>query len=539
MTGPVIGPASVLVVDDDDDTRGLVAFALRRAGLDILEASSGQAALEVVRTTAIGLVVLDIGMPEMSGTEVVQALRSRPETATLPILLMTGSGDDDSVIEGLDAGADDFLRKPVRLDELVARVNAHLRKHVAWSGMVERRSAEVARQRALIAKTLRDLRPGDTPEITAQAICRQVLSLSGVTVAQIFTFEPDGRANPIGFTVASQPDPPLRRLPLDRSRHLHDRAAEGPWIEPWSPRPGHPYNELLTGLGVHLAAFAPIRFNGELIGLLAIDAAESGSEADLAESLPGLVEFADLAGALLGRDVTDRRAVDRAGARIQRVIDRRAFQPVFQPIVELAGRTTVGYEALTRFRDEVPPDVRFAEAAAVGLGFELELATLGAALRAAAKLPPDLWLSINVSPALVLAGGPLRALLDTQKRPIVCEVTEHVEIPDYVAFRAAVAGLAGVRMAVDDAGAGFASFRHILELRPAFVKLDRSFVSGIDADPIRRALIVGLRHFAVSAGFRTVAEGIETEAELAALLELQVSLGQGYLLGPPAPAPVA
>ena len=540
MIAPLPGPAPVLVVDHDDGTRGLVALSLRRAGLDTLEAPSSQAALDVVRTTAISLVVLDMGMPGMSGIEVVQALRSRSETATLPVLLMTGSGDEDSVIHGLAAGADDFLPKPVRLDELVARVNAHLRRQVAWSGAVEQRSVQVARQRAVIAETLRGLRPGDTPEATAQAICRHVMSLSGVTAAQMFIFELDGRANPISFTVAGQPDPPLRRLPLDRSQHLHDRAAEGPWIEPWSPKPGHPYDELLTGLGVHLVAYAPVRFNSELIGLLVTDAGESVTEAALSESLAGLVEFADLAGALVGRDVAERTKAHGAREKIHNVIDRRAFGPVFQPILDLEKGRVVGYEGLTRFADGVSPEVRFGEAAAVGLGPDLEKATLQAAVSAAKDLPRSAWLSLNVSPALIMAHQPLQSLLHGTRRHIVIEVTEHVAIPDYEAFRASVADLGPkTELAVDDAGAGFASLRHILELRPAFVKLDRSLIADIDGDPVRQALIVGMRHFARSAGCRLIAEGIETEAEKATLLELQIRLGQGYLLGPPAPAAAA
>jgi len=166
--------APILVVDDDDSSRGLIALALERAGFEVVQAASGQAALETVSTTRISLVVLDIGMPGMSGTEVVTALRAHAETATLPVLLMTGSGDEFSVITGLSAGADDFLPKPIRMDELVARVSAHLRRQVAWTSLVELRSAHLARQRALIAQTLRSLRPGDTPEATAQAICRQV-----------------------------------------------------------------------------------------------------------------------------------------------------------------------------------------------------------------------------------------------------------------------------------------------------------------------------------------------------------------------------
>ena len=114
------------------------------------------------------------------------------------------------------------------------------------------------------------------------------------------------------------------------------------------------------------------------------------------------------------------------------------------------------------------------------------------------------------------------------------EVTEHSVIADYPAFRAAMAALGpDVELAVDDAGAGFASLRHILELRPAFVKLDRSLVAGLEADDARQAMIVCLRHFARVTGCRLIAEGIETDAELAVLRALEVPLGQGYLLGRP------
>jgi DNA-binding response OmpR family regulator len=264
MTDQPLDAGPILVVDDDDSMRSLVALALRRAGLDVLEAPNGPAALDVVRTTRVSLVVMDIGMPGMSGTEVVKALRAEPETAMLPVLLMTGSGDDSSVIHGLAAGADDFLPKPVRLDELVARVTAHLRRQVAWTGVVEKRSADLFRQRALIAETLRALRPADSPEATAQAVCRQVLRLSGVTAAQLFIFELDGRAAPIGFAIAGQTDPPLRRLSDDRSEHFRSRVAEGPWIESWVSRPEDENFEYLTELGRHLVACAPMRSEGDL-----------------------------------------------------------------------------------------------------------------------------------------------------------------------------------------------------------------------------------------------------------------------------------
>jgi EAL domain-containing protein (putative c-di-GMP-specific phosphodiesterase class I)/CheY-like chemotaxis protein len=529
-------PAPILVVDDDDSVRRLVVLALRRAGFEVIEAPSGEAALEAVSSTPIGLVVLDIGMPGMSGIQVVEALRSTPETATLPVLLMTGSGDDYSVIHGLAAGADDFLPKPVRLDELVARVNAHLRRQVAWSGVVERRSANLARQRALIADTLRSLRPGDTPEATAQAVCRQVLRLSGVTAAQLFIFELDGRAASIGFAIAGQPDPPLRRLSLERSQHFRSRAAEGPWIESWVARPEDSHFEYLTELGRHLVACAPLRSEGDLIGMFVIDSEKSIEEGEFSESLAALVEFADLTSVLIGRDVADRTRAYRDREGMLKVIADRAFRPAFQPIVELETATVIGYEALTRFADGTPPDVRFREARAIGLGLELEAATLESALSAAKELPGPAWLSLNVSPALIVGHQPLQSLIDSATRHVVLEVTEYAEIPDYAAFRGAVARLGDeTELAIDDAGAGFASLRHILELRPAFIKLDRSLVADLESDPARQAMIVGLSHFARSVGSRIIAEGIETDPEVAILQSLGVTLGQGFILGRPMP----
>ena len=94
-------------------------------------------------------------------------------------------------------------------------------------------------------------------------------------------------------------------------------------------------------------------------------------------------------------------------------------------------------------------------------------------------------------------------------------------------------------LAVDDAGAGFSSLLHVLELHPAFVKLDRSLVAGIESDEARHAMVVGLNHFARATGCRLIAEGIETDSELAVLRALDIPLGQGYLLGRPLPVDAA
>jgi EAL domain-containing protein (putative c-di-GMP-specific phosphodiesterase class I) len=122
---------------------------------------------------------------------------------------------------------------------------------------------------------------------------------------------------------------------------------------------------------------------------------------------------------------------------------------------------------------------------------------------------------------------------------LIVELTEHERIDDYVAVGSALDRLGpNVKLAIDDAGSGYASLRHILALQPAYVKLDIEWVSGIDRDPVRRALVTGLAYFATETGCELIAEGIETQEELEALRALGVQLGQGFLLGRPMP-PVA
>ena len=129
----------------------------------------------------------------------------------------------------------------------------------------------------------------------------------------------------------------------------------------------------------------------------------------------------------------------------------------------------------------------------------------------------------------------LAAILAGRTRPIVLEITEHDAVGDYAAVRSAVAELGpDVRMAVDDAGAGAANFTHIVELSPDFVKIDVGLIRGMDQDLTRQALVVGLSYFAQAIEGWVVAEGIETEGERQALIDLGVSLGQGYLFGRPA-----
>lgn len=226
--------------------------------------------------------------------------------------------------------------------------------------------------------------------------------------------------------------------------------------------------------------------------------------------------------------------------RIRSILDGAPIPMAFQPIANLQTGQVVGYEALARFRAEPtrPPNEWFAEAQCVGLLAQLEIAAMRSALSQLAAFRPSAFLSINVSPGTATTPEFAALVAQFAGHRMVLELTEHSPIEDYSALVPALDALRdrGVRVAVDDTGAGYSSLRHVLRLRPDVLKLDIALTQGIDGDPARRALATALVAFSHEIGATIVAEGIETAAELQTLARLGVALGQGYLLGRPAPA---
>ncbi len=234
----------------------------------------------------------------------------------------------------------------------------------------------------------------------------------------------------------------------------------------------------------------------------------------------------------------DRRAQQRS--RVESVLAGEGLHIVFQPIAALSSLQMIGVEALARF-DGGParPDQWFAEAAEVDLGVELELAAVRTALASLPDLTPDLYLAVNASPEAVASPALLDLLGPGVGHRVLLEVTEHALVEDYQCLLAALAKLreAGVRLAVDDAGAGYSGLQHILRVRPDVIKLDLALTRGVDVDPARQALASGMVAFARNLGATIVAEGVETAAELTALRGLGVEAAQGYYLSRPGPLP--
>jgi len=241
---------------------------------------------------------------------------------------------------------------------------------------------------------------------------------------------------------------------------------------------------------------------------------------------------------LLGKDALDEQRLSEIAREVYARLEPGGILPVFQPILSVATGRLIGAEGLSRFQgSDRYPDQWFNDAAEVGLGVELELAALRGLLAAAHDLPEDLYISLNVGPHTLLRAELLEALL-TSGIPgsrIVLEVTEHASINEYDDVLASVAALrsVGVRLAVDDAGAGYASFRHILRLVPEIIKLDRSLIAGLHEDAALRALASAVVTFGREMGATVTAEGVETPEELRCAQGLGIHAAQGDLFGKP------
>lgn len=293
-----------------------------------------------------------------------------------------------------------------------------------------------------------------------------------------------------------------------------------------------------TPIGAHMSV--PIRkADGETYGMFCCLSFSANPSLN-ARDLQMMKVFAEMAAHQIGEEIGEERVRNEMRDLIRSVIDNLAFKPVYQPIFDFYQPKPIGFECLCRFAGEPyrSPDKWFKDAAEVGLGIDLELAVMRKALDEASALPFGIYISVNASPELILSGRLPEVLAQYSGRKLVVEVTEHAAVSDYEALREALKGVrtAGAELAVDDAGAGYSSLQHIVQLNPDIIKLDIGLTRGVDTDPARRALISALIYFARETGCMMIAEGVETEAERENLRMLGISKGQGYLMGRPVDA---
>ncbi|MFI5036201.1 MAG: PAS domain S-box protein [Acidimicrobiales bacterium] len=385
--------------------------------------------------------------------------------------------------------------------------------------------------RSSFIEVMRSVRTASTVHATAYLFSEAAIQLPGVDLAALLLVQ-DEELLPISVSGSNFWN-------VDEERTLHAGAAAlarfdtGPFAVTMDPAdwPQNPQiAAALAAEGFVAVVYAPVRWGGATIGVLAL-ATKSPEVADQMSTRFGYYEeIAAYAGTLIGAQAQYYERRSEVRAHVRDVMENRRFRPFFQPVIDLQSGAVVGYEALTRFDDGVRPDEKILEAHSVGLGSELEAALAAAALEEAARLPAGAFVSINFSPDTLLDGH-AKQVLKAAGREIVIEITEHAPIDDYAAVRRAMKKLTGCVLAVDDAGAGYTSLNHILELRPRYVKLDISLVRNVDSNPARQAMVAGMCHFAHQSHTILVAEGVETDFEADTLRRLGVALGEGTLLG--------
>jgi EAL domain-containing protein (putative c-di-GMP-specific phosphodiesterase class I) len=249
--------------------------------------------------------------------------------------------------------------------------------------------------------------------------------------------------------------------------------------------------------------------------------------------------FAELTAFEIDREVEAKRVVADKTGRIRDVMAQQKIAIHYQPIFGIATNRVVGLESLSRFTAEPkrPPNEWFGEAAEVGLAVELEMTAIRMALSVVPLLPEGVYLAVNASPETILSGELAREFETAALSRIMLEVTEHAVVPSYERLMDELRPLRerGMRLAVDDAGAGYSGLQHILQLQPDLIKLDMALTRNVDLDPARRALAAALISFARDTNCMIVAEGVETASELQALRAIGASAAQGYFLGRPQP----
>lgn len=235
---------------------------------------------------------------------------------------------------------------------------------------------------------------------------------------------------------------------------------------------------------------------------------------------------------------------------LENILENARMMTLLQPVLDLVEGRVMGYEALSRGPSNSPlhaPQALYRVAEQHGLLTALDWACVRMALKTFAQLNLSGRLFVNLSPGSLLdasfAPDALLAALANvgmTSNQVVIEITENASALDYGALRQAVSKLhvAGIEVAIDDLGEGFSSLRLWSEIKPAFVKIDKHFIADIHLDPLKIQFVRSIRQLAEGAHSRVIAEGVESQSELAVLKDLGIQYAQGYLIGRPSPVPI-
>ena len=543
----------ILVVDDDDDILLIVQTILGGAGYSAHTARNGREGVEMALELRPDLILLDVMMPELSGWEVCTTLKNAPETRQAPIAMLTVKNEIRDLITGMQAGADDYITKPFTRRKLLSTVQKLLENRDEAPAAFLTSDDEEVRFKNLLFDPVTRL---PTVPVIIDALRDRLLDNRDLGVLFVDVEQYSHIEDAYGWEVF---DGLLRETGQALRRMLGTVFATEDFVA--VNRAG----------GSDFYVFTSLEAGDETLARLQRKARQ------VEESLRGTLDEAFGArihkriGVFVGHSVIRsnpqmrvervvyralREAINVASTKEEQrqsilretfkdILRRGRIRTVYQPIFSLSSLELFGHEALTRGPLDTAfesPELLFAFAGENETIWELEQLCLGSsASRYEAHAGPLLFINVEADSVAALSSRGPEALpaLFALKDKVVLEVTERSAIRDIPVFRDALEELRrhGFRIAIDDAGSGYASLQSIAELRPNFLKVANTLVTGLHADTIKRDVVEMLVNLARRIDAVCVAEGIETPQDLEECRRLGIPYGQGFYLAVPEEVP--
>ncbi len=579
----------VLLVDDQAQNRDMLGRRLERRGYEVVLRESAVGIEELIATQDIELVLLDWIMPDRSGRDALIGIRKRFDAEHVPVIVVTALDDGDVVSSALEAGANDYIPKPIDLRVLTARVKAQLDRRKAVLDLdairndLERTVLERTQDLISANETLcAEISEREAAEARAQSLARHD-PLTGLANRRHFLEEFDRRLALVGDDADAFA---LLFVDLDRFKPINDvhgHAVGDQLLQEIAARLGACIREdsfaarlggdefaiLLESPGdregvasgarriLHELS-APILVNGLKLtvgasigiamcpddGRCAADLLQRGDAAMLRAKIErGAYTFFDSS---LDEELKSRAALE---AELRGAIPNGDIVPYFQPVIQLQTGAVAGYEVLARWphrtRGMIPPAEFIPVAEDAGLVDAMFWALLAQACRKALEAPGEFTLAVNISPSQVrdqwFPEKVLRTLRETNfpARRLEVEVTESAMIGDMQRAKTSLMSLKnqGVRIAIDDFGTGYSSLLLLRELPIDKLKIDRSFVTTLTRDKGNATIVRALTGLGRALGLDVTAEGVEDAATAEKLRAMGCEFGQGYLFGAAAEHP--
>ena len=549
-------PRKLLVVDDNLENRDLLSHRLIHLGYDVEIAESGAQALAKIHKAHYDLVLLDHMMPGMSGLDLLRLLRATYSPSQLPVIMVSGVGDSDSIVDALDQGANDYMIKPVDMPEMDARINTQILR-----SQTDREERLLDQLTGLGNRTmfLRRLEETLATPHPGQCVAVLLLDLDG------FQNLNDNLGHLAGDRVLIETVSRFRKTILESVIHplaLLARVGDDEFAVLIDAARAEQAEALAKTLLASLSQ--PFTLDNSLVAISACAGiALCSSPQTIAAELLRDARVAMFQARRAGQnrcETFDPELRQHAHVRMTMAIDlyqaleRNQMAIYYQPKVELHTGSVIGFEALLRWRHPayglIMPSVFIPIAEDTGLIISLGNWILRhACLQLKAwqtkfRCSPPLSMNVNVSVKQLLGFQLIEAVksvLDETGIPpetLKLEITESSLMPEIESAREVLSRLRSlhVGLKLDDFGTGYSSLSCLRTLHFDSLKIDRSFVQRLHSDAESRAIVEAILNLARRLDMTVVAEGIENEEQRAQLVDLGCHAGQGFLFSQPVAA---